>query len=69
MFYRLKGGMLIDIRFDYNAPVTTKAYAVGNKVGTDSDNKIIVEGRNFGCRDYKKKTYGTPRITTHFGKL
>ena len=50
-----KGGMLIDIRFDYNAPVATKAYAVGNKVGTKGDNKIIVEGRNFGCRDYTKK--------------
>ena len=49
-----EGGMLIDIRFDYNAPVATKAYAVGNKVGTKGDNKIIVEGRNFGCRDYTK---------------
>ena len=24
-------------------------------MGTDGDNKIIVEGRNFGCRDYTKK--------------
>ena len=61
MFYRLKGGMLIDIRFDYNAPVATKAYAVGNKkvdktATTKSSSKgvtLVVETtrkRRTGCK-------------------
>ena len=54
MFYRLKGGMVIDYRFNYDAPETTRAYA-GSSSRANIGAKgaaIIVEGRNFGCRDY-----------------
>jgi hypothetical protein len=55
MFYRLKGGMVIDYRFNYDAPETTRAYAGSSSranVGAKGGSVIIVEGRNFGCRDY-----------------
>jgi hypothetical protein len=56
MFYRLKGGMVVDYRFDFDAPTVRKAYIVGSRseahVGANGHTKIIVEGRNFGCRDY-----------------
>jgi hypothetical protein len=54
MFYTLKGGMQIDIAFDYKQPEVTRAYhqheskAHGKTDGTD---RIVMEGTNFGCVD------------------